>query len=66
MAKILPDMKYSYRTKNFLAILLIVGIFVDVVFFPLGIKIAMIIGSSFISFSLLMGLIGVLIALIDA
>lgn len=66
MVKILPDMKYSYKTKNFLGILLMIGMIMQVVFFPLGIKIAILIGTSFSSLSLLIGLIGVLIAFIEA
>ncbi|MHA1726203.1 MAG: hypothetical protein ACTSYC_07035 [Promethearchaeota archaeon] len=66
MILLLPDMKYSYKTKNALGILVITGILLQIIFFPLRIKIAVLMGTSLVSLSLFLGLIGVIIALIDA
>ena len=66
MILLLPDMKYSYKTKNVLGILVIIGMLLQIIFFPLRIKIAVLVGTSLLSLSLFLGIIGVIIALIDA
>ncbi len=62
---LLPDMKYSYKTKNFLGIALIFGTILTSLFYPFHIKVGVFIGSLLITIVIIMTFIGVVMALKD-
>ena len=66
VAYLLPDMKYSYKTKNVLGVLLIIGIMAQAVFFSVGLKTHIKYGRLLVNIVVLMSFIGVLIAVKDA
>ncbi len=66
VALLLPDMKYSYKTKNILGILLIIGIMLQGIFWYAGLKTGIKFGRFIVNIVVLMSLIGVFIALKDA
>lgn len=66
VALLLPDMKYSYKTKNILGLLLIVGILAQGIFWYAGLNTGIKLGRFIVNIVVLMSIIGVLIALKDA
>ena len=66
IALLLPDMKYSYKTKNILGLLLIIGIMTQGIFWYIGMKTGIKAGRFIVNIVVLMSLIGVFIALKDA
>ena len=66
VALLLPDMKYSYKTKNVLGILLIIGMIAQGVFFSVDLRLGIKFGRLLVNIVVLMSLIGVLIAVRDA
>ncbi|MFX1274334.1 MAG: hypothetical protein ACFFBP_01990 [Promethearchaeota archaeon] len=66
IALILPYIKYSYKTKNLIGTILIIGIMMQGIFFLLDIPIAMRIGRYLVNFMLIGSVIGLIIAFRDA
>lgn len=66
VALLLPDMKYSYKTKNILGLLLIIGMMAQGIFWYVGLKTGIKVGRLIVNIVVLMSLIGVFIAFKDA
>jgi len=66
VALLLPDMKYSYKTKNILGILLIVGMMAQGVFWSIGLKTGIKFGRFIVNIVVFISLIGIFIAIKDA
>ncbi len=66
VAILLPDMKYSYKTKNTLGFLLIIGIIVQGIFWSVGMNSSIKYGRFIVNIVVFMSLLGVILAIKDA
>lgn len=66
IALILPDIKYSYKTKNIIGALLILGMMMQGIFFVLDLPIVIKIGRYIVNFVLIGSVLGLIIAFRDA
>jgi hypothetical protein len=63
VALLLPDMKYSYKTKNIRGLLLIIGMIMQEIFWSFGLKTGIKFGRLIVKIVIHMNLMGILLAI---
>ncbi len=66
IALFIPDMKYSYRMKNTLGILLISGIVLPTIWLIFRFRIVLMLSNAMVSFVVVCSIIGIIIGIKDA